>query len=357
MQAQKEDIQNWDSKYRINVINSLSGYKGVHLIGTKSKDGNPNLALFNSIVHISSQPARLGFILRPTTVPRHTYNNIVETDYFTINHVHKSFLEQAHFTSAKSNSEESEFDLCNLTEEHADGFHAPFVGESTIQIGLKCVEDIEIKESGCRLIVGEIQLIHTNKEYISEDGQVDLEKAHDVSVTGLNQYSSVKKLVNLPKAKKEDSPNFKQKKRPDNVVFDEKSQSYNASILPYGTNIGAPAITSNDLSTWKNRGISGFNHILKSKIEDIKQEYSSLVKTYETNEILYNAKYEFEPIIGEIYHLYEKENTNENFLSIIPPETWKKKHLDSLQLNSEKVWKEIKNENVRAKEAITTINY
>ena len=168
---------------------------------------------------------------------------------------------------------------------------------------------------------------------------------------------AVPKVKKAPKAKKEDSPNFKQKKRPDNVVFDEKSQSYNASILPYGTNIGAPAITSNDLSTWKNRGISGFNHILKSKIEDIKQEYSSLVKTYETNEILYNAKYEFEPIIGEIYHLYEKENTNENFLSIIPPETWKRKHLGSFQLNSEKVWKEIKNENVRAKEAITTINY
>jgi flavin reductase (DIM6/NTAB) family NADH-FMN oxidoreductase RutF len=357
MRAKKEDIENWESRYRDKFINALSGYKGVHLIGTKSKDGHSNLGLFNSVVHISSEPACIGFIMRPLTVRRDTHKNILDTKYFTINHVHKSFLEQAHYTSAKFNSEESEFELCNLTEEYSDGFFAPFVGESTIQIGLKCVENIEIKASGGRLVIGEIQMINTNEEYIDEIGQVDLEKAQDVSVTGLNQYSSVKKLMNLPQAEKEGLPNFKQKKRPDNVVFDEKSQSYNASILPYGTNIGAPAITTNDLSTWKNRGINGFNHVLKSKIDDIKEEYNSLVQAFETNEMLYNAKYDFEPIIGELYHLYEKDNTNENFLSIIPPATWKRKHLGSFQLNSEKVWKEIKNEDVRAKEAIAALNF
>ena len=34
----------------------------------------------------------------------------------------------------------------------------------------------------------------------------------------------------------------------DDIVFDEDSQSYNANILPYGTNIGAPSIDLNNLS-------------------------------------------------------------------------------------------------------------
>lgn len=334
----KDEIHSWDSEYRLKFINSVSGYKGVHLIGTKGKEGNTNLAIFNSVVHISSNPARIGFIMRPLTVPRDTYKNILDTEYYTINHVHKSILEQAHFTSAKFGPDDSEFECCNLKEEYINDFTAPFVAESKIKIGLKLIEDIEIKASGCRLVIGEVQHIDINQEFIEDDGQLDLESAHNVCVTGLNQYSSVKKFVNIPYARTEDAPNFIRKKRPDNVVFDEESQSYNANLLPYGTNIGAPSITTNNLSTWKNRGITSYNHILKSKIEKIKDEYAELVEEYKANEILYKAKYEFEPIIGEVYHLYEKDNKDENFLSMIPPDTWNRTHLGSFKLNSEKVW-------------------
>ena len=207
---------------------------------------------------------------------------------------------------------------------------------------MKLIEDIEIKESQCRLIIGEVQFADTKDDLIEDDGQLNLAKANDVCVTGLNQYSSVKKFVNIPYARKENVPNFNQKKRPDNVVFDEESQSYNASLLRYGTNIGSPSISSNNLSSWKTRGIISFNHVLKSKVEGIKEEYNLLATTFEINELLYNAKYEFEPIIGEVYHLYARDGSDENFLSRVPPHTWKRKHLGSFKLNSEKVWGEIK---------------
>lgn len=342
MIVKKEEIHAWDSIYRLKFINSLSGYKGVHLIGTKGVDGKTNLALFNSIVHISSNPARIGFIMRPLTVPRDTYKNIKETGFYTINHVHKSFIDEAHFTSANFPADVSEFERCNLGEEYTDGFHAPFVSESTIKMGLKVIDDLEIKESGCRLIVGEVQLIHADEDCVQEDGQLDLEKANDVCVTGLNQYSSVKKMALIPYARVEDLPNFNRKKRPDSVVFDEKTQTYNANILPYATNIGAPSIQTNNLSIWKSRGITGFNHVLQSKIDGIKDEYESLLEEYRVNELLYNAKYEFEPIIGEVYHLYAKDNRDENFLSLVPPETWRREHLGSFKLNAENVWSEIK---------------
>ena len=94
----KENIDALAIRYKNNLINSISGYKSANLIGTKNKTGNTNLAIFNSVVHLGSNPALLGFILRPTTVPRHSYQNMKETGVFTINHISKDQIEDAHHT-------------------------------------------------------------------------------------------------------------------------------------------------------------------------------------------------------------------------------------------------------------------
>ena len=72
----KAEIAELNNRYRNNLINCISGYKSANLIGTISKTGITNLAVFNSIVHLGSNPALLGFILRPTTVPRHSFSNM-----------------------------------------------------------------------------------------------------------------------------------------------------------------------------------------------------------------------------------------------------------------------------------------
>ena len=87
---------------RVNLINSISGYKPANLIGTISAAKKTNLAIFSSVVHLGTNPPLFGFITRPTTeVPRHTYENLKEIGVYTINHVHESFIEKAHYTSAK----------------------------------------------------------------------------------------------------------------------------------------------------------------------------------------------------------------------------------------------------------------
>ena len=83
----KEDFDDLQKFYRINLINSCTGYKSANLIGSISKDGVENVAVFSSITHLGSNPAMLGYILRPTTVPRNTYKNIKETGFFTVNHI------------------------------------------------------------------------------------------------------------------------------------------------------------------------------------------------------------------------------------------------------------------------------
>jgi flavin reductase (DIM6/NTAB) family NADH-FMN oxidoreductase RutF len=120
-----DDINKMHHLYRINLINSCSGYKSANLIGSKNSNGVSNVAVFSSITHLGSNPALLGFFLRPTTVMRNTYDNIKATGHYTINHIYDAILKDAHHTSAKYHKSVSEFDANELEEEYKDNFLAP----------------------------------------------------------------------------------------------------------------------------------------------------------------------------------------------------------------------------------------
>ena len=77
----RDEISQMEKIERLNLINSCTGYKSANLIATKSVDGNSNVAIFSSVTHLGSNPALIGFIMRPTTVPRDTYKNIREPDF------------------------------------------------------------------------------------------------------------------------------------------------------------------------------------------------------------------------------------------------------------------------------------
>ena len=101
MYLTRNDIDDLEHFYKINMINSISGYKSANLIATKSKTGETNVAVFSSVVHYGSNPPILGFVLRPTTVKRNTYDNILSTKFYSINHINEAIVEDAHHTSAK----------------------------------------------------------------------------------------------------------------------------------------------------------------------------------------------------------------------------------------------------------------
>ncbi|MEZ5007022.1 MAG: DUF2452 domain-containing protein [Chitinophagales bacterium] len=127
------------------------------------------------------------------------------------------------------------------------------------------------------------------------------------------------------------------KKKPDSVVFDEKSQQYNANILPYATNVGAPSIQIEDISNWKKININKINHQFKAKYQQIQEEYNQMMEQFEYNNLIYQANFNFEPVIGEHYHLYRRDS-GESFLSIIAPHECNFDHIGSFQLNLDKMW-------------------
>ena len=197
----KEAIDALAIRYKNNLINSISGYKSANLIGTKSKAGNTNLAVFNSIVHLGSNPAFLGFILRPTTVPRHSYQNMQETGVFTINHISKDQIEDAHHTSAKYPENISEFNQTKLEEEYKLDCFPPFVKNAPVQIACRYVNDYLIKENDTLLVVGAVEHLFVQDEMLLEDGYVQLDKGEVVTVNGIDGYALPQLLERFPYAR------------------------------------------------------------------------------------------------------------------------------------------------------------
>lgn len=182
------------SRARAHFINSVTGFKSCNLIGTISGDGKTNLAIFSSVTHLGSNPPLLGFVLRPHTVMRNTFENLKETGFFTVNHVNADMIKPAHQSSAKYPGGVSEFGETGLTEEFKEGFKAPFVEESRIKIGCRFVNEYFLKENECRFITGAMEQIYLSDEIVSEDGFINLEEAGTVAATGLDGYALPKIL-------------------------------------------------------------------------------------------------------------------------------------------------------------------
>ena len=199
MHFSKQDILNTSKINRLNLINSITGIKPANLIGTISKDGYTNLAIFSSVIHLGSSPALIGFITRPNKkVRRDTLNNILETNYYTINHVHQNFIEQSHKTSGKYSKDVSEFDVCNLTEHYLFDFPVPFVKESKIKMGLKLQNIIDIPDNQTKLTIGLIEHIFIDDIALEENGDINLQVVNDVGIGGLNNYYKLEKIAHHP---------------------------------------------------------------------------------------------------------------------------------------------------------------
>lgn len=191
-----KQILDLDKIYKINLINSCSGFKSANLLGSVSREGIPNVAVFSSVTHLGSNPPTLGFILRPTTVPRDTYKNIKENGSFTINHIYEDIIEDAHHTSAKYPEKISEFNVTNLEEEYKGKFKAPFVKNAPVQMSMKFIEEIYIPSNDVMLIVSQIQELYVDDNLLQEDGLINLSKGNIVTINGLDTYA-------IPKFKKQ----------------------------------------------------------------------------------------------------------------------------------------------------------
>ena len=218
-----DDIQQMERISRLTLINAITGFKSGNLIGTvntivdadflgEGEKQITNLAIFSSAVHIGSDPPLIGIVTRPVTpdgkTSRHTYENIINTGFFTINHVNLDIIERAHQTSASYEDGISEFEAVGLTPQYLDSGQAnlglknvPYVLESNIKMGLEFVEEIHIKSNNTIMLIGKVVELYLPENCLDEKGNLDLNLAQTVAVSGLDTYHTAKQVSRLPYAR------------------------------------------------------------------------------------------------------------------------------------------------------------
>lgn len=197
----RHEIEKMDRISRLNFVNSCTGYKSANLIATISNTGRTNVAVFSSVTHLGSDPALISFMLRPTTVPRHTFQNIKAYGFFSINHITAEQIADAHHTSAAYPEEISEFDQTNLQPIYHNDCPVPFVKGSPVKLLCKYVNEYLIHENGCMLVVASIEAVFYEEELLTSDHWLQLEKAKVVAINGLDGYALPKLLERFPYAR------------------------------------------------------------------------------------------------------------------------------------------------------------
>lgn len=194
-------IMDMEKQERVHFANSLGGFKSVGLIGTQNKKGQTNLAIIDSILHIGSNPPLFGMIFRPGIVERHTLENILETGYYTINHITENIFKQAHQTSARYDREISEFEITNLNPSYKNNFFVPFVAESPVQLAMEFKEKTILTINNTVLVIGEVKAVYFPEDCLLNDGFLDLEKATSITCSGLDSYHKNTRIDRLSYAK------------------------------------------------------------------------------------------------------------------------------------------------------------
>lgn len=133
---------------------------------------------------------------------------------------------------------------------------------------------------------------------------------------------------------------MQEEKKPDYVVFDEETQQYNGKLLPYASGVAAPKIVPPDVTNWKNTNIISANNEFKARYEGIQKQYQEMMEQFEYNNLVYSAKYSFEPITGKTYHLYRAKDESV-FLSLIAPKECNFDFVGSFILGPDKMWEKI----------------
>ena len=109
------------------------------------------------------------------------------------------------------------------------------------------------------------------------------------------------------------------------------------NLLPYPQHVAAPVIVPTDITGFKRVGLEKVNKVFDKRYKEILKEAETLQESFSISQEVYESTYKFEPIVGEIYHLYE-QNNGTKFLSIIGPTEWNGNYQYSVMLNSNLKW-------------------
>jgi hypothetical protein len=129
-----------------------------------------------------------------------------------------------------------------------------------------------------------------------------------------------------------------EKEKPMMVVWDEK-EGYNARQKSYPTNLGAPKFDLPEVDLSKTKNTKKMIDVFERERVELIEKAKQLQTEYMESVMVWESKYTFEPIVGNVYYLYDFGDGD--ILTIIKPEEWGRQKFfkGSFVLTSEYKWK------------------
>ena len=191
-------MEDRQSEYQINLIQSLIPASGVGLVSTYNQSGIANLAVFNKVLILGSNPPLMGIFFRPLDRERHTYENIKNTgkagwNAFTIDQIHK-----AHRTARHYPSESSEFEHCDLQKQYEGDGLLPYVKNSPVRIELSFSDEHIIKQNDTRLLVMKMTQFFIDERLLIENGTLNHQLLSIAMSVGQNAYARSPSELYIP---------------------------------------------------------------------------------------------------------------------------------------------------------------
>lgn len=196
------DWSAWDTRYRANYFNSLSGFRSVGLLTCFSPDGVANAAVFSQVLHVGANPPLMGFLFRPQGDGHHGLAHVRAAGQFAF-HVMAGGRELAlrvHRCSAKYPVHVSELEDNGFAWSRWDEVAAPIVDEALVRIGLTVAEEHALG-NGTTLVVGAVVRVEADGVAPGDDGYWPLAEAGVLTANGLDAYHHAALLVRAPYAK------------------------------------------------------------------------------------------------------------------------------------------------------------
>ncbi len=122
------------------------------------------------------------------------------------------------------------------------------------------------------------------------------------------------------------------------------------SVLPYAASVAGAVIKPTEVGMIKHKALAAMEEQTDLQLNQIRQQIELLAsqaqeinRRKELSMMIYNAQLNFTPVIGNIYHLYEKKDGN-YFLSMIAPSEWNNQlnNIASVKMLADHTWIEIK---------------
>ena len=134
--------------------------------------------------------------------------------------------------------------------------------------------------------------------------------------------------------------------------IDKEKTTETPNILPYAHHIGSIVVKPEDVGKIKSRALTAMREQTNKQLLQIQKQAELLAKQandlrtrVEVSEKIYLADISFEPFVGHIYYLYQRE---EKFvLMMIAPDEWGRSkperltYLNTIQLMSDHTWEVI----------------